>query len=329
MDYVIADTSRMELGYLENTETLDIDVGDTNDFELTIPRERSEYFGIQKGYCIFVPNTEFGGMIEEIQSATSETNITYRGNVWRLYLDQLIIEPPSGQAYQTVSGDANSIIAQILSQGTGLLFDVPDENSGIYILSYRFRYVSALSGLSAMLEAQGGRLDIKAMQGDSNEPFRVVVRAVKIQNYSEELEYNGDDNINVNVQKYERGINHLICLGQGELTDRLVIHLYAQLDGSISQTRKYYTGTAERTAVYDFSNAEQDELLDSGIERLKELMNSSSADMDIEDANLEIGDIVTARDRDAGIVLSRPIVNKILRFSDGRESVEHKVKGEN
>ena len=42
MDYVIADAGRLELGYLEDTESLDIDVGDTKDFELTITRERSE-----------------------------------------------------------------------------------------------------------------------------------------------------------------------------------------------------------------------------------------------------------------------------------------------
>lgn len=327
MDYVLTDAARFELGYLDDAAYLDVDVGDTNDFQLIIPREQSESFEIKKGFSIFIPGTEFGGMIEEIQSATSGTNVTFKGNVWRQYLDQLIIEPPSGQAYRTVSGDANRIIAQILNQGTGLLFDVPDEDSGIDIPSYRFRYVSALSGLSAMLETQGGRLDIKAIQGGSNDPFRIIVQAVKVQNYSEELEYNGDDNINVNIQRYERGINHLICLGQGELENRIVLHLYAQLDGSISQ-KKYYTGTAERTAVYDFSSADYEELIEGGTERLKELMNYSSADMDIAEVNLEIGDIVTARDRDAGIVLSRPIVNKILRFSDGQESVEYKVKGE-
>lgn len=75
----------------------------------------------------------------------------------------------------------------------------------------------------------------------NHDPFRVLVSAVKASNYSEELQYDGDDNINVTVRDYGRGINHLICLGAGELAERTVIHLYAQLDGSIG-TKQYYKG---------------------------------------------------------------------------------------
>lgn len=32
-----------------------------------------------------------------------------------------------------------------------------------------------------------------------------------------------------------------------------VVHLYAQLDGSILQDKKYYAGLQERTEVYDYS----------------------------------------------------------------------------
>lgn len=328
MEYILADKSRLEVAYMDELISVDVDVGDTNDFELKISKEYSESLGITKGFHFFVPNTEYGGIIEDVQSDTSSEEITYMGYTWRGYLEQFIIQPPSGQAYLTVSGDANRIISQVLSSGTGLIFSVPDEDSGIWISSHRFRHDTGLQGLTNMLATYNARFDIKAVTGGTGEPFSVVIQAVKIMNYSEELEYNGDDNINVSTRDYSRGINHLICLGAGELTERIVIHLYAQLDGSISQKR-YYSGTNERMAVYDYSSVtDTDELIKSGTDRLKELMNYKSAEMTIADADLGIGDIVAARDRNMKIVLSRPVTHKILNYDNGQEKIEYQVKGE-
>lgn len=325
---MITDTERIPLGYLDEMTSADVDVGDTNDFELVLSRSYAKYFGVRKGFQFFVPGTEFGGIIEDIQSDTSYSSITYGGYVWRGYLEQLVLQPPSGQSYLVVSGDANRILEQVLNTGTGLLFTVPKEDSGITIMKHQFRYDTALVGLEKMLATYSARLDIKAVEGTENNPFQVIIRAVPISNYSEELQYDGDDNINVFVRDYSCGINHLICLGKGELEERTVLHLYVQLDGSIS-SKQYYKGTAERMAVYDYSSASDDsELLSGGVERLKELMNYKSAEMSISDVDLQIGDIVSARDRDVGTVLSRPVVNKILKCSDSERTIEHKLKGE-
>lgn len=243
-------------------------------------------------------------------------------------MNQLIIEPPVGEGYLVVSGDANRIIERILNKGTGLMFEVPETDSGITIKRHEFRYNTALDGLVAMLEIVGARLEIRAVQGEPGQPFKVIVQAVKINNYSEEVEYNGDNHLNVNVKDYSRGINHLICLGKGELAERTVINLYVQLDGSISE-KQYYTGTAERTAVYDYSSAENEEALRTeGIKKLKELMNYKSASANDFDMELEIGDVVSARDRDTGVFLSCPIVRKIYNYKNGREKIECKLKGE-
>lgn len=328
MDYIITDNAWLEIGYLDEMTSLDVDIGDTNDFELILDRKYKDKMGICKGSCVFVPETEYGGTIEDFQSETQSDVVVCMGYTWRGLLDQLIIEPPDGQGYLSVSGDANKILKQVLNKGTGLFFSVPEEDSGIIIGKYQFRYVSALAGLSKMLEQSGARLDIKAIEGGENEPFRVIIQAVKVKDYSEELQYDGDDNINVITRDYRRGINHLICLGGGELAERTVLHLYVQLDGSISQ-KKYYRGTSERSAVYDYSSVQDEaELLKSGIERLKELMDYKEAKMSIDNANLEIGDIVSARNRDADIVLSRPVIQKILTYSGGKETIEHKLKGE-
>ncbi len=327
MELLITDKDWIELGYFEDTAEADIEVGDSNDFELILPKIIAKKYEIAEKCIVFVPGTEFGGLIEDTESITSGENITFRGGAWRKYLEQLIIEPPSGQSYLTVSGDANRILKQVLNKGAGLLFEVPDYTAGINISKHQFRYIDALTGLTDMLEKQNARLDIKAVQGETGEPCRIVIQAVRRKNYSEELEYNGDDNIDVTTRACNGRINHLICLGKGELANRIVVHLYAQLDGTVG-TKQYYKGTEERTAIYDYSSGEKEDLVKEGTKKLKELMNYKEAKMTISAVNLEIGDIVSARDREAGILLSRPVARKILHCENGEMSVEYKLKGE-
>ena len=328
MEMILTDADRLELSYLDIASYIDIDVGNTNDFEISLSREDVRRYDAKKGCCIFAPGTEFGGIIEDVQSNTEDAEITFTGYTWRGLLKHMVIEPPSGQGYLTVSGDANRVLEKVLNKGTGLLFEVPDSVSGINIPKYQFRYIPALEGLAAMLEKSKARLDIQAVQGDAGEPFKLLIRAVKIKNYSEDVEYNGDNQIGVSVRDFGAGINHLICLGKGELADRTVVHLYAQLDGSIGK-KQYYKGTNERTAVYDYSSAENAEVLETeGKKRLKELMNYKSATANTSKTDLAIGDIVSARDRDTGVSLSRPVVNKIYTYQNGIETLECKLKGE-
>lgn len=328
MEMILTDADRLELSYLDIASYIDIDVGNTNDFEISLSREDVRRYDVKKGCCISAPGTEFGGIIEDVQSNTEDAEITFTGYTWRGLLKHMVIEPPSGQGYLTVSGDANRVLEKVLNKGTGLLFEVPDYTAGINISKHQFRYVDALTGLTNMLEKQNARLDIQAVQGDAGEPFKLLVRAVKIKNYSEDVEYNGDNQVGVSVRDFRAGINHLICLGKGELLARTVVHLYVQLDGSIGK-KQYYTGTNERMAVYDYSSAENVDVLETeGKKRLKELMNYKSATANTSKTDLAIGDIVSARDRDTDVSLSRPVVNKIYTYQNGTETLECKLKGE-
>lgn len=326
---ILADANRIPLCYM-NDVTIDVGIGENekNDFEITMTRNDVKKYGVDIGFYFFVQDTEYGGIIEEIETNTSEDEMILRGYTWRGLLERIIIEPSKGQAYLTVSGDANDILRELLNTGAGLLFEVLEEKSGICVNNYKIRYVDALGAITKMLEQKDARLDIKVIEGEPNEIFKILIKAVKVTNHEKELQYDGDDNVNVNIRDCRSGINHLICLGTGEMADRTVIHLYAQLDGSISQ-KQYYKGVQERTAVYEYTSAESDEELIKGASnRLKELMNYKSADMTVTDIDLDIGDIVSARDREAGIVLSKSVVGKILRYSDGEESIEYKLKGE-
>lgn len=331
MEIILADESKMELGTLKNINQVDIDIGETNDFQITVSREESKNQNMGFNKYIFVPGTEFGGMIEELQSTTLSNYIYWLGYTWRGFLDQIIIEPPEGAAYLVVNGDANEVIAEMLQPyGLGAMFAVSTESCGIVIQNYQIpRYYSALQAITGMLAKYNAKIEIQAIQGDCNEPFTVLVKAVPVIDYSDELEYSHNDkNVSMTIKDYRRGINHLICLGQGELEEREVIHLYLQLDGSVGK-KKYFTGIKERTAVYENTSAQSlEDLEESGRERFTELQNYKSQELKVADVDLSIGDIVAGRDYETDSYLRKPIISKTLAYDGSEMKIQYKVKGE-
>ena len=324
MGFIVASSTRREIGYIDPFIAIDFELGGNNDFEITLNLDDWSREFYDYGHLVYRPNTEYGGIIEDMEVNTKDNTIKLRGYTWRGLLTQKIIEPPSGEPYKTVNGEANSIIRDIVSDEFGDLFVVDDIDSGI-TLNYRFnRYVTVLEGLERMLKIVNHRLDIKF----DNIAMQVKLQAVPIIDYSDEIEYSQDYQLDFITRDYRCGINHLICLGSGELENREVIHLYMHPNGSISDT-KHYTGLDERVAVFDYPNVETtEELIASGTEKLIELSNFKKLDMDIENIPAEIGDIVGGRERVTEMAMKEPITQKILRIERGIEQIQFKVGDE-
>ena len=320
---ILLDALLHELGEVEID--IDVEVGSsesTNDFEMntaTIQEANAKGF--------YIPNTEIGGLFEYSKGSSNENHEKVKGWTWRGLLTQSIIEPPSGSDYRVVSGDANTIIGNILSGVLGDFFYVPSAASGLTITSYQFPlYVNVLDGLEGMLEAYGYRLLIVGEKVASGQPIRVRVEAVQAQTVSGT--YNEDNGITMTYEKNDMGINHLVCVGSGQLQERMKVNLYINALGKVTQTQ-YYTGFNERTAVYDYGSAESEQdLIDGGTERLLELASSKSFGMKAPEIELEIGDLVKGQYPD-GTIITVPVIQKIFKIEGGITTTEVKVKGEN
>lgn len=326
---IIANAAGKELGNLDYSIDMDLDLGDTNDFSFDMEYSSWDKSKMNYDYLLYIPGTEYGGIVGDMEVITKNNLVTITGDTWRGMLDKKIIEPPSGQDHKTVSGELNTITASLISGQFGNLITVPQVDTGVSVNNYSFdRYCTLLAGLDDMYSSVGYRLDIKYIQGDPGQPGWVEIQAVPAEDYSEDKEYSSDSRINYTARDYRRGINHLICAGTGEGADRTVLHLYVQADGSIGST-KYYTGLDERTALYSYtSQSDVDQLRKDGEKRLQSLMNYKQFEMDIEDIDLAIGDIVAGRDYNTGILVQKPVVQKVLKISRGSVSVEYKLKGD-
>lgn len=333
MDIILADANRIEQGFFLAAYTIDIENNSSStqpnfDFEITLSAEHVNYKGIDYGTYMFVPGTEYGGRFGHLKAETQESEAAWQGYTWRGMLDKKIIQPAAGQDYYTVSGDANTILKTLIGD-MAPLFSVPEKDSGIMINNFQFdRYTTVRKGMEKMLRQYGGKLYIHAEEGEENEPFTVVVECVELKNYSTEIEYSQDSDFSFEIESKRNGVNHLICLGSGELKDRQVVHLYVDAQGNISKTQSFF-GVDEITEIYDFSSAESLEDLENyGMERFREVMNRKTFSVNITDGTeYDIGDIIAGKDFTTGMTITAPITGKIFRMDEtGAESVEYMLE---
>lgn len=307
---------------------IDIDLNDQSDFEIVVGVSSWRNDFKKKNSRIYIADTEYGGLIGGIKTNTSSGTVTITGHTWRGILKRKVIEPPDGEAYKTISGELNSCIRE-LTKDLAVLFYVPEVDSGASVTNFQFdRYCSLYSGIEKMLKSQGYKMAIRYVKIDKT-PGYVELQAVPIKDLSATTELSQDTGLDFTFEETKNGVNHLICLGKGELTSRVVKHLYIQADGSVGNTQ-YFFGVDEETEVYEDTNAEADELIERGTEKLLELVSRQIFKMDIADAEkeYEIGDIIGGRDYITGMSMKKPIVNKIYTEQNGTISKDYKLEGD-
>lgn len=328
MKFTVMKASGEELGYLEESVDLDMDIGDTSDFEINISsdtwsRERHGY-----GCKIAIPDTEYGGIIRDIESSTGPGEVTLRGPTWRGMLADKIVEPPDGEEHLVLSGELNDCIRTLMGDRFDGLFIVPKISTDIQVSNWEVdRYVTLYDALDKLTNAYGCRLQIAYNEPEDLEYGHVDIQAVPVRDYSDELEYSIDGNVYVTVRDCRNGVNHLICVGEGEGQNRVKVDLYIQEDGSIGK-KQYYFGLDEIVAVYNYTSADAGKLEEDGAKRLQELRNYKKCEMTIDDADVEIGDIVSGFDDITGTVVKKPVVRKILKIQNETVTIEYEVKGD-
>ena len=329
MDLILTNTSGNEIRSILDAE-IDMDLGETNDFVLTV--SRTGYPDDIRNMCrIFRPGSEFGGLIRRKGTRTADNTVSFGGYTWRGLLQHKVISPPTGQDYKKVSGELNSVISGLVDGEFDGLFVTSSEDTGVSVSNYQFdRYCTLMDGLTKMLKSVGYRLELSYVQGTAGSAGYVSIGAVPIVDYSSDIELSSDMRFNYTTEVTNDGVNHLICLGEGKLKDRVVQHLYVQADGTVSTSSQYYTGDEEVVEVYDFPGADAATLKKHALDALEGVKSNVSFTMKVLESNLDvaIGDIVGGRDYITGIVLSKPIACKVWKVSNGKEHVEYYLEDE-
>lgn len=227
MDLIYADDTRKDIGVIQSYD-LDMAYGsDENNFTCSVDRRDH---CCDKGYFIYVEDEEYGGIVDSINVDTEKDTIVYKGRTWHGILEKKVIQPEPGNDYLVLAGEANEVLQQIIDLiGLSSLFMASTEDSGINIVAYQVdRYVYAYSGIKKMLKEFYGKLRIRWQNG------MIVLSAEPRYDYSQDEEFDTSQ-VDFQLQKNFRPVNHMICLGQGDLKDRAVIHIFTDEFGGVQQ----------------------------------------------------------------------------------------------
>lgn len=312
------DSNFNELGILKH-EYIDIDIADTMDFSMEFPI--GKHLKLERNALWFIDNTEFAGIIDKKEVITDSGIVRYSGRNLRGILNSKIIEPPAGKDYLILDGNISNIINNLLLQ-LGLDMFTCTISDDI-VNSYKVpRYITLYELILKLCYLSGKMLSL------TYHNKKVYISLVSRIDYTDYM-INGKNSINFNIRLSLNNVNHLVCLGQGELKNRVVLHLYMSEDGKISTTPQH-AGIYDYSQVYENTQAKDiKELQSLGIQKLKELNNSDSVEAKVSNNSFfKIGDIVGGYEEITDIFVRREVTNIILQISNGVLKCTYSIGGE-
>lgn len=318
------DETKRDLGQVRDF-SFDLAYGaDENNFELKVNANNDLTKACKASHMIYIEGTEYGGRVDRVRSVTANNQIVYIGRTWHGIMEGKVLAPDEGEDYLEVSGDANQIIGDMIQRvRLGEIFRASERISNIAISGYKFdRYTKMYTGIKKMLRKNRAKLIVTFQNG------YVELSAEPIVDYSKDDEFDSTQ-VEMIIEKAYRTVNHMICLGTGELKERQVIHLYIQKDGSVGY-KPFYCGMDEIVEVFDYPNAESlEELEKKGTEALLEAAGDGELKMDLEATQkYDIGDIVGGKDITTGITVTKAIIKKIVSIKAEKISIQHEIKEE-
>lgn len=276
MDLIYTDSHAVDQGILQDY-SLDMEYGigdkNTNEFECQIQKYNPAMQGenrINQDSLLYIEFTEYGGVVDRIESNTKTGVITLSGRTWHGILNSFVIEPPAGLAHRVYNGVLSSVLTQMLEDvGLDTLFEVDPEEAGdeiITIYSFEVRYELLYSAMIRMLNLYNAKFTCYYHKG------KVHIKGLLAANYAVVDEFDSSQ-VPFKVGITYNNVNHVICLGQGNGSKRAVIHLFTDGAGNVQpytkvanplqdsdyildKSRQVMTGVNERAYIYDYSSAE-------------------------------------------------------------------------
>ena len=308
------------IGDIREIEEFELDIAYGSD-ENALKLEARAGDAPEEGQFVFIDGTEYGGVIDQASyeaGREATDSILCKGRTWHGILAGKRLLPDSGSGYLSVSGKAGEVLASLIARmGLSGLFSAASDDTAV---SYTFdRFCDGYSGLKAMAKANGRKVAMRRKGG------KVELSLPPAVDYANKVD---SDLLDFTLTSVHRCVNHLVCAGTGELENRAVIHFYADSAGNVSHTQTLF-GVDEIAALYDYSNADADKLEEEGRKKLQEYQTQGSVEVEAhDDIDVDVGDVISARDNAHGRTVTATVVKKIVQVSRGVATYSYEVGSE-
>lgn len=309
-----------KLGNVRELQDFSLDMAfgsDENSFELTCAADVAP----SEGQFAYIDATEYGGVVDEAgyEAGRDASGLaTCKGRTWHGILAGKRLLPNSGSGYLSVSGKAGAVLASLIARmGLSAVFSAASDDAPV---SYTFdRFCDAYSGLKALAKANGRKVSMRRKGG------KVELSLPPAVDYADKVD---SDLLDFTLTSVHRCVNHLVCAGTGELEDRAVVHFFADAAGNVSHKQTLF-GVDEIAALYDYSNADEAKLEEDGRKKLAEYQTQGSVEVDAhDDIDVDVGDVISARDNAHGRTVSAEVAKKIVKVSRGVATYGYEVGSE-
>ena len=327
------DDGTIEEGFLRHYEadfdiTTEVD-SPTNDFVITmaLPDEADEllYLENEISTFVYVDGTEFGGIISGYDIDIASNTITYTGRTWRGLLSLYIIEPPSGQNYRIVTTGTNLATA-LRALPMHPMISVQD-TSYTAGRQYQYnRYIPVHEGATNLVKDYDTSLRMKFAFDEATLKAKLSIAPTTDRTNLIEISQDYDDKVRLSITRDGSTPKHVICMGQGELAQREIVHLYADDNWNVSTTA---ISGAYPVDTYDYSGSET--LQTDGIKHFRELIaNHEQIEVKIDGLDVGLSDIIAAREIVTGEYVTAEITKIVWKCVDNghyqTESYEYQTK---
>jgi hypothetical protein len=181
--------------------------------------------------------------------------------------------------------------------------------------AYQFnRYIPTFEGATNLLTAAQSNLRMAFNFESDGYGGKAILNIIEARDRRNEIEVSQDynDKIQLKIVRDGNTPRHIICLGQGELHEREVIHLYADEDWNVTQTP---IAGAFPVEAYDASATE--DLLGDGTKYFKELIhNHEQIEVNINDLDIQLSDIIGGKDVLTNETVSAEITTIVWRVEN-------------
>ena len=308
------------IGDIREIEEFELDIAYGSD-ENALKLEARAGDAPEEGQFVFIDGTEYGGVVDQASYEAGREatgSILCKGRTWHGILAGKRLLPDSGSGYLSVSGKAGDVLASLIERmGLSGLFSAASDDTAV---SYTFdRFVDGYSGLKAMAKANGRKVSMRRKGG------KVEISLPPAVDYANKVD---SDLLDFTLTSVHRCVNHLVCAGTGELENRAVVHFYADAAGNVSHTQSLF-GVDEISALYDYSNADESKLEEEGRKKLQEYQTQGSVEVEAhDDIDVDVGDVISARDNAHGRTVTATVVKKIVQVSRGVATYSYEVGSE-
>lgn len=322
MELIYTDKNMKDIGSI-NKFNMDFDTTNTMDYTLTVDSGNQSI--LDDGF-VYIPDTEYGGIIDKKTPSTITGNTVYYGRNYRGILNSKIIYPQAGQDYKYISGDIYEILTNLVDEfNLSSYFTLDKESiSGYEVSNYKVdRYCSLYSLMMSLSKKFNKNLWLN--YDISYKKILITFRSAI--DYSKEELY-CDAKLDMEVTKSSRLPTHLLCLGSGQLKERIVADIWLNADRKTFNTdHQVFFGVDDYTKIYENVNSNsKEDLLSAGISKFEELINvdTISVTLNAED-NLKIGDIIGGYEPVTKTSATSTISNIIVTVEDGILSTNYET----